>query len=121
MIGINDLFNDEDEVAIFQNIVSILDSFRKRSPQTTLYLQSILPVNETALFLDENINILIFSLNDSLMRYCRKENIKFLDLYGHFLNNEGQMDRKYTYDGVHLTPEGYNLWSRLVFEEVAEN
>lgn len=118
MIGINDLFNDEDEVVLYGNIVRILETFRQRSPLTELHLQSILPVNETSLFLDENINLMIFSLNDSLMRYCKKEKIKYLDLYGHFLNNEGQMDRKYTYDGVHLSTEGYSLWAKLIYEEV---
>jgi lysophospholipase L1-like esterase len=119
MIGINDLFNGEDEVVIYQNILKILDSFRERSPGTELFLQSILPVNETVLFSDESINLWIFSLNDSLKKYCKNNQIDFIDLYPHFLNDKGEMDRQYTYDGVHLSTEGYNLWSRIIFDVVA--
>jgi lysophospholipase L1-like esterase len=114
MIGINDLFNAEDEVITFDNIVRILGQFRQYSPDTLLFLQSILPVNESVMFSDENINLLIFSLNDSLMKYCKDEKITFIDLYLHFLNDHGELDGKYTYDGVHLSPEGYELWADLV-------
>lgn len=114
MIGINDLFQGEDEVTIFQNILRILDRFRESSPETILCLQSILPVNESVMLSDDDINLFIFSLNDSLKQYCRKTGILFIDLYGNFLNKQGEMDRKYTYDGVHLTPEGYALWAELV-------
>lgn len=118
MVGINDLFNGEDEVIIFQNIASIIESFIQQSPATELFVQSILPVNESVILSDENINLLIFSLNEDLMRYCKKLTIRFLDLYGHFLDSQGEMDRKYTYDGVHLTPEGYKLWAELILPRV---
>lgn len=114
MIGINDLFWGEDEVTVFQNIVNILETFREQSPETKLYLQSILPVNETIMFSDEHINLAIFSLNDSLKRWCKKQDISFVDLYSHFLDKSGEMDRRFTYDGVHLTEEGYGLWARLL-------
>ena len=114
MIGINDLFWGEEEVTVFQNIVRILETIREHSPDTLLYLQSILPVNETVTFSDEHINLLIFSLNDSLKRWCKKQKVEFLELYGDFLNDKGEMDRRYTYDGVHLAAEGYELWAKLV-------
>jgi len=114
MIGINDLFNGEDETIIFGNIVKILDQFRENSPETVLYLQSLLPVNESVLFSEEGINLFIFSLNDSLMRYCKDHQIHFMDLYPHFLDTHGQMDCKYTYDGVHLTEAGYELWAQVI-------
>jgi lysophospholipase L1-like esterase len=120
MIGINDLFNGEDEVIIFGNIVKILEEFRVGSPETKLYLQSILPVNESIMFSDENINLMIFSLNDSLRRYCKENKVQFIDLYGHFLNTSGEMDMKYTYDGVHLSGEGYQLWAGLILHFIQE-
>lgn len=120
MIGINDLLDGEDEVTIFGNIVGILEEFRLRSPETKLFLQSILPVNESVLFSDENINLMIFSLNDSLMKYCKKAGIQFIDLCTLFLNNEGEMDRQCTYDGVHLSADGYQLWAGLISRFINE-
>ncbi len=40
--------------------------------------------------------------------------ILFIDIHPDFLNNKGEMDEKYTYDGVHLTEEGYYLWADLI-------
>jgi lysophospholipase L1-like esterase len=63
---------------------------------------------------DENINLAIFSLNDGLRLICHEFQTQFVDLYGDFLNDKGEMDDKYTYDGVHLSPAGYDLWARLI-------
>ena len=114
MIGINDFFQGEDETTILDNISKILDEFLQKSPGTELFVQSLLPVNEEAIFSDEHLNLYIFSINDNLKKLCRKLNIHFIDLYGDFLNEKGQMDGKFTYDGVHLSKEGYDLWAKLI-------
>ncbi len=114
MIGINDFFQGEDETTILNNITFILDEFRQKSPGTELFVQSLIPVNEESLFSDEHLNLYIFSINDQIKYLCRKMNIRFVDLYGEFLNDNGQMDRRFTYDGVHLSREGYDLWAKLL-------
>ena len=114
MIGINDFFQGEDETIILDNISVILGEFLQRSPETEIFVQSLLPVNEEAIFSDEHLNLYIFSINDNLKKLCRKLNIHFIDLYGDFLNEKGQMDRKFTYDGIHLSVEGYDLWAKLI-------
>jgi lysophospholipase L1-like esterase len=114
MIGINDFFQGEDETTILNNISLILDEFINKSPGTELFVQSLLPVNETSLFSDENLNLYIFSINDNLRHLCHKLGIRYLDLYSDFLNAQGQLDSKFTYDGLHLSTEGYDLWAKLI-------
>jgi lysophospholipase L1-like esterase len=114
MIGINDFLQGEDEITILNNISLILEEFRQKSPATELFVQSLLPVNETVLLSDENLNLYIFSINDNLRHLCHKLSIRYLDLYTDFLNSQGQLDSKYTYDGLHLSPEGYDLWAKLI-------
>jgi lysophospholipase L1-like esterase len=114
MIGINDFFQGTDEITILRHIASIIEEFQQNSPETELFAQSILPVNELKLMTDENINLSIFSLNDGLRLICHEFQIHFADIYADFLNNQGEMDEKYTFDGVHLSPAGYDLWARLI-------
>jgi lysophospholipase L1-like esterase len=114
MIGINDFFQGTDEITILRHIASILLEFEEQSPATEIFVQSILPVNAASILSDENINLAIFSINDGLRLICRDSHIHFIDIYGDFLNDKGEMDVKYTYDGVHLSQAGYDLWARLI-------
>ena len=114
MVGINDFFQGEEETTVLRNITSIIREFQQLSPGTALYVQSILPVNESIMFADENIDLSIFSFNDNLRLVCKELNVHFVDLYGDFLDEKGELDRKYTFDGVHLSREGYDLWAKLI-------
>jgi lysophospholipase L1-like esterase len=111
MIGINDLFHGFSPEEVTSNIREIMERL-KDTPG--FFLQSILPVNETNLLVGTNLNTLIHETNNQLRRYCKGEKFTFLDFHSAFLNNSGQMDSKYTYDGAHLTHEGYHLWASLL-------
>ncbi|MCD4695347.1 MAG: hypothetical protein K8S16_03815 [Bacteroidales bacterium] len=115
MIGINDLFNGKSPDEVFEDIKQLVELFHKDSPQSRVYPQSLLPVNESRLLVDEKINILIYQVNNKLKNYCSNySKIQFLDIHSDFLGMSGQMDPKYTIDGVHLTPAGYGLWANQI-------
>jgi lysophospholipase L1-like esterase len=80
-------------------------------------LQSILPVNEERLLSGGQININIYQMNSRLEEHCIDEpRLNYINLHNDFLNNTGQLDSKYTFDGVHLSSEGYILWANLIGE-----
>ncbi len=114
MIGINDVFNGVKKEIIVSNIQKIIDDIIRKCPDTNLYLQSVLPVNETNLIGNENLNIRIYELNNSLRILCKQRKIPFIDIHPDFLNDKGEMDMIYTYDGVHLSKDGYLQWARLL-------
>lgn len=115
MIGINDLYQGHHPDEVYQNIITILERLYSESAATFRYLQSILPVNEDHLLSGEKINLNIYQMNNRLTEYCKdKPMIDFIDLHNEFLGMNGQMDNSYTYDGVHLTTEGYVLWANLL-------
>ncbi len=114
MIGINDIFNGYDNATINRNQEKIIKAFKERCQGTKIYVQSLLPVNESVLLIDENINPIIFEINDNLRASCKKLGVSYIDLHVDFLNDHGQMDEAYTYDGAHLTKKGYELWADLI-------
>jgi lysophospholipase L1-like esterase len=118
MIGINDVFNGVAKGVTVSNIQKVLDDIRRKCPKTKLFLQSILPVNETNLIGNENLNLRIYELNNDLRIWCKDKNIIFIDIHPDFLNDKGEMDMQYTYDGVHLTKEGYLHWAELLKDYV---
>ena len=114
MIGINDIYQGYAADRIIQNIEKILSRFALYCPQTKVILQSILPVNCKKLFIEKSVNTDIYRINMKLKAIAEKMKIQFIDIHPDFLNNNGEMDEKYTYDGVHLTEEGYYLWADLI-------
>ncbi|MCF8369664.1 MAG: sialate O-acetylesterase [Bacteroidales bacterium] len=115
MIGVNDLFYGKSPSQVFDGIIQIVEIIMKETPHSLLYLQSILPVNEEKLFADENINVEVYKLNNLISGFCgSNKHLQFIDLHSHFLGINGQMDPKYTFDGVHLTPAGYTLWATQI-------
>lgn len=114
MIGINDLFSGQEAAGILKNILHIITHFQEKSPESTLFVQSILPVNVSKLFEDEGINLKIYEINNQLEDWCKTQQIVFINLHPEFLGMNGEMDDQYSYDGVHLTPQGYQLWANLL-------
>lgn len=114
MIGINDIYQGIAPDIVIGTIARILGEIQENSPPTKIYCQSILPVNENHLLSFENINARVYQVNNSLRDHCKKKNITFIDIHPDFLNDHGQMDTEYTYDGVHLTEQGYVLWAELI-------
>jgi lysophospholipase L1-like esterase len=114
MIGINDIYQGSEPGIILANIERIINEFLQKAPATCLLVQSILPLNRHKLFIEKSVNTKIYQINLRLKSICESKNLAFIDIHADFLNNEGEMDEKYTYDGVHLSEAGYILWAELI-------
>lgn len=114
MIGINDIFSGHTQDALLDNIQHMVEKFQDHCPGCKIYVQSILPIRDENLLIDESGNITIYQVNTRLKALCKELKATYIDLYPDFLDNSGQLDRKYTYDGAHLTGEGYELWQELI-------
>jgi len=114
MIGINDLINTSKSV--FQTLESyekILHEFREKTPNTEIFIQSVLPVNNNVyLYWQDDNNIL--KLNLGLKELAKKFNYQYIDLFSHLLDSEKQLDTRYTKDGLHLNGEAYLVWKSVI-------
>ena len=126
MIGINEFFadnSDKPEITpkyVAENIFTISDIIKSNSPNTKIFIHTILPINNRQYMKvkDVNYNFLqdsfIPSVNkqveitNAIIRNNKKYNI--VDLYPLFLNNDLMMDSNMSDDGVHLNEIGYRIW-----------
>ncbi len=117
LIGINDLSRGISKDAVFSNICKIADRIRKDSPKTKVYIQSILPVNDSFGLFKNHTNKTdeVLWVNARLREWCAKENVGFVDLYSRFkLPDSEKMNPKYSNDGLHLMGDGYLLWIEII-------
>lgn len=113
MIGVNDLKRGTPMEYILGNYERIARESNVLSPQTQVYLQSVLPVRESVLAdIYYNINNAeIRDLNWVLERIAEKHGAIYVDLYTEmFSEEEGELPAHLTTDGLHLSDEGYKKW-----------
>jgi lysophospholipase L1-like esterase len=117
LIGINDLSRKTPDEVILENLFSIVSKIRSGSPSTEVFVQSILPTNETFKNFIPNFKgkaSSILTINTQLQRYANKMKFTYVDLYSKFLDANGLMDAKYATDGLHLNELGYQHWVSIL-------
>lgn len=113
MIGINDIKRGNSVEAILKNHEKIVKKVRKKSPKTQLFIQSVLPVREVSLAnnFEKITNEKIRNLNRGLIAIAKSHGLVYVDLHNDvFLDENGQLPRALTTDGLHLKPTSYFLW-----------
>ena len=124
MAGINDLGNPPQKTPEYtlNNILETVRDIHRLSPETQVYLQSILPVNPTfPTFRSHTVfSREIVEINRRLAEEAAANGYVFIDLHSRFVDADGYLDPRYTNDGLHLTGEGYRLWRELLIPYVRE-
>lgn len=110
LIGTNDLAYAKAPKRIVENIKNICLKIEEKFPQTKIYLLSVYPVSNTeecrfAVGLRTNKDI--SEINNLLEDFCKGSNNKtYLNLFDSLIS-DNSLNPKYTYDGLHLSVEGY--------------
>ena len=90
-----------------------MEQIKKDSPHTQVYLQSVLPVNQTIRRIEVN-NQEIRLLNKTIQDLAAKEQLNYIDLHSLLADEAGNLDKQYTRDGIHLNVSAYTIWKELV-------
>lgn len=116
LIGTNDLSKKIPDEIVIENIFAIVSRVKTGSPKTKIYVQSILPINNTVeKFLQQfNNENHILTINDQLSRYAERLRYTYVDLYDKFLDDQGKLKLSYTFDGLHLNASGYQQWIEIL-------
>lgn len=107
MIGVNDIRYRTDAKNFEKRVNAIVDSFDGKD--TRLFIQSILPVNN-GIFGNEISNEKVKQFNEILQRIADENGLEYIDLHPSFTDSKGQLDKKFTVDGLHLNGKGYEVW-----------
>ena len=107
MAGINDVATSE--LSRFKDLFEkLIASIRRIAPNSNLFIQSILPVNDIDFTISSH-NSHIVVCNSIIKELASENNLQYLDLFPLY-DNHGLLDASMTTDGLHLKKEAYHLW-----------
>lgn len=122
LIGTNDLSAGVSNAKIINNIKRIVNEITSIEPNKKIYIQSIYPIDKSKRSKNEKRdNSNIKYINTELKKFCSENNLTFIDLYDSLADRDGDLKAKYTYDGLHLTEEGYKVVTSVIKEYLKEN
>lgn len=113
LIGINDISHGLSVEKLTERYRHLVERIRRESPDTRLYLQSVMPVNNSYrryrnLYGKEKT---IRALNDNIRAIAAETGCRYVDLWPFLADQEGNLRREYTNDGLHLNGRGYRVWT----------
>lgn len=123
LIGTNDLA-ERGKSLVIDNIKKIVLEIKKNRPYCEIYLESIYPINLDEKYDDLQVyqcnktNDLIREVNDELEKFAADENLVFIDFYTILSDEDGNLNEKYTYDGLHLSDDGYFKVTEVIKEYI---
>ena len=114
-IGTNDLNAPEDPMDhLMANYEKILQAIRQRLPQTRLYLMAYYPVNPTVdtvprmqEIFRHRTNERIRQASERVRQLAQRYGARFLDCNGGLTDDQGNLKREYTIEGMHMYANGY--------------
>jgi len=111
MIGTNDLSYDRTPDQILPPLKSALVSYAQQWPNAKIYLQSVLPRNGQW---DKSVTALNAALPNLAKDRALAGRVLYIDLTPIMGTSPDALRETYTYDGIHLTDEGYAAWGEAL-------
>ena len=110
LIGTNDFALEKSDDEILENIEEIIISLKAIDAE--IVFCSILPVSNIINRSNERIS----SVNNGIEKLTVKHGINYWNIHKDFIETNGAIQKKYTYDGLHLNETGYYHWANLFRE-----
>lgn len=113
MIGINDLIDGVSRDSILKNYTSIMEKIRKETPNTEVYIQSLLPTNSDLTYSKVNKDDILW-LNENIKKLATDNGYEYIDLYSLFVDGNDELKEQWTIDGIHLNGSAYEVWENTL-------
>lgn len=122
MCGVNDVSHDLTADSVARAVTGLVDRIRRESPSTKLYLQSLLPINNSfgrykrVIGKEQTIR----DINALLEPMARERGVEWIMLYPYFCDENLNLRKELTTDGLHLVDSGYAIWKEHLMPYVFE-
>lgn len=114
MIGVNDLRRGFDiDTVIIKNYETILNRIRSESRSTKIFLQSVLPVNNSVKEA-KTTSAKVIELNKKIEYLAGKNGARYIDLFSSFTDKSNNLREELTSDGLHINGKGYVIWKSII-------
>lgn len=112
MIGVNDLARDRSVDYVLSHYEELIDRIKQDSPDTKIYIQSILPVNDDYEQFSSHVDKTpeIKESNRRLQQLAEERGLTYIDLFEDMSVEGDKLNPDYTEDGLHLNGNGYLVW-----------
>ena len=117
MIGVNDISHDLTADSIVKQIRKVVDRIQKESPATKLYIQSLLPFDESVGRYKKltGKTDMVPEINTMLKALAKEKKLTYINLFPLFTEKGTNVLRKgLSSDGLHLNKEGYAIWAKAL-------
>lgn len=110
--GTNDLVNDSKlpAIEVWNRYEKLIKEIRDLMPGTVLYVQSMLPLSPKSKFY-EGFNERASEINKLLEAGKERYDYYYIDIASRMCDDKGDLDERYTTDGIHLSAVGYFVWA----------
>ncbi len=119
MVGTNDLLMNMPAKEVMTYYERVVTRIKMDSPSTKIILQSVLPINSEDWTLPKK-NKEIVALNTLLQDFAKTQHLSYIDLHKLFVNENGELEKKYTHDGIHLNGNAYHIWKKTITPTVEQ-
>lgn len=122
LIGINDVSHGLTMDKLAERYERLVKKIREQSPDTKLYVQSVMPVNNDFKRYRNLIGRekIIPQFNKEIEQIAARNGAEYINLWPALADTGGKLKREYTNDGLHLNGAGYRAWTRHIEQYVKE-
>lgn len=110
LIGINDLGSGRTPEVMEAGYRDILQQIKTKAPAVRVHVQSVLPTRGN--YAKHNANVDDF--NKRLQKLAKEFDYSYIDLHALMADEKGELKSEFTRDGLHLTPDAYEIWKTEV-------
>ncbi len=114
LIGINDLGDGHTPEVMEAGYREILQRVKKQAPMLRVHVQSVLPTRGNHAKHNANVN----DFNQRLQKLAKEFGYDYIDLHSLMADDQGELKKELTADGLHINAEGYNIWKAQIEREL---
>jgi lysophospholipase L1-like esterase len=119
LLGINDVGYGRTNKDITKRMSAIIKKLQKDCPSSKIYLLSVCPLNISDfevwyLPMSEGINDKVDELNLLYIELANKFNINYIDISSSLKNENNELIKEYSVEGLHLTEAAYEIASEVL-------